>query len=192
MSTVGIRLPEEQKMARLEQQAAHYLDAKIRDTGRNLAANIDALLNLLEQAKAGQIHKALGFPSWPAYVCDAVQIAPSHRTDRKLLAALMSAEGLSQRAVAAVLSVDQKTVSNDLRSGEENSSLVTVGLDGKGYERDSKKPPKAAKPWFHCARAKLDKLMDEAGESDERHDDLVALFRAALHTLGVDVVVAAS
>jgi len=59
-----------------------------------------------------------------------------------MLAALMSGKGMSQRAIAAVLDVDQKTVSNDLRSGEENSSAVTDGLDGKNYKQKSKANPK--------------------------------------------------
>lgn len=40
---------------------------------------------------------------------------------------------MSQRAIAGVVGVDQKTVSNDLRGGE-NSSPVT-GRDGKTYQR---------------------------------------------------------
>lgn len=54
----------------------------------------------------------------------------------------MSGKGMSQRAIGAALSVDQKTVSNDLRSGEENSSAVTVGMDGKSYPREPKVTPR--------------------------------------------------
>lgn len=42
--------------------------------------------------------------------------------------------------------------------------------------------------WEYRAKAKLDKLMGEAGESDERRDELVALLRSALRTLGADAV----
>jgi hypothetical protein len=192
VAPLGLSARDGGRFTRLHDREAKELDAEIREASGKLSADIDALLNLLEMAKAGQIHIALGFPSWPAYICDAVQIAPSNRADRKMLAALMSAEGLGQRAIAAVLSVDQKTVSNDLRSGEEYSSPTTVGLDGKCYQRNPKKPRTPDKPWTDRASAKLDKLMFEAGESDERHDALLALLRAALHTLGVDLVTAES
>src|SRR4051812_5459108 len=38
--------------------------------------------------------------------------------------------------------------------------------------------------WVERARRKLDRLMAEAGESDEQHDALMALLRVALQTLG--------
>ena len=104
-------------------------------------------LSCLQRAKAGEIHVALGFSSWPAYVTDVVQIVPTDKAERRMLAALMSGEGMSQRAIGAALGVDQKTVSNDLRSGEENSSAVTVGLDGKTYPREQTKPiPERQRP----------------------------------------------
>ncbi|PJE24239.1 MAG: hypothetical protein CK431_07040 [Mycobacterium sp.] len=52
--------------------------------------------------------------------------------------------------------------------------------------------PRKKNAWVERARAKLDKLMQEAGESDERHNELVALLRAALHTLSDDVTAVTS
>jgi hypothetical protein len=49
----------------------------------------------------------------------------------------------------------------------------------------SSRPRKIA-AWAEHAKAKLDRLMAAAGESDERHDALVALLRDALRTLGGD------
>ena len=37
--------------------------------------------------------------------------------------------------------------------------------------------------WKDSAKAKVDSLVEEAGESDEDHAELVALLRATLHTL---------
>ncbi|OBH54325.1 hypothetical protein [Mycobacterium sp. E2479] len=126
----------------LTEAEAKALDEKIRVAGKEFADTWFELLTLLEQAEQGQIHVALGFRSWPEYLAEAVRIAPVDKNERKWMAALMSGEGMSQRAIAAVLDVDQKTVSNDLRSVEENSSTDTVGRDGKTYKREPKDTPR--------------------------------------------------
>ncbi len=51
---------------------------------------------------------------------------------------------------------------------------------------------RAEKPWGESAKVRLDRLAKEAGESDDRRDELVALLRDALRTLGGDVVEAAA
>lgn len=127
---------------KLDEQAAKALDGKIKEAIGKLADDAYDVIKLLQQAKDGRIHDALGFASWTAYVKDTVRVVPADRMQRKLMAALMSGEGMSQRAIAAVLDVDQKTVSNDLRSGEENSSTDTVGRDGKTYKREPKDTPR--------------------------------------------------
>lgn len=42
--------------------------------------------------------------------------------------------------------------------------------------------------WVDRAKSRLDKLVREAGESDEQHDELVNLLVLSLRTLGYDVV----
>ena len=123
---------------KLDEQAAKALDAKIKKAIGELADDTYDVIRLLKRAKDGQIHEALGLPSWTAYLKDAVRVVPADKTQRKMLAALLSSEGAGQRAIADVLGCDQKTVSNDLRSGEENSSTATAGLDGKSYKRKPK------------------------------------------------------
>jgi len=167
-----------EKLTHLDEQTAKLLDAKIKEAVSKLADDTYEVLRLLKNAKQGQIHEALGFDSWTAYICEVLQVVPADREQRQVLVAVMSGEGMSQRAIASVLGVDQKTVSNDLRSGEENSSTKTTGLDGKRYER---------KPWAECVRAKLDKLVQEAN-SAERCDELAVLLQLALKDLGINVV----
>jgi hypothetical protein len=117
----------------LTKSAAKALDKKIRTASDKLTTNAEALWDLLEQAALGQIHEALEYPSWTAWMKDAVQFTPSDRVERKALAALMSGKGMSQRPIAGTLGVDQKTVSNDLAGTEENSSVKTT-LNGKTYK----------------------------------------------------------
>lgn len=123
----------------LSENKAKALDKRIRAAGEKVTANIEALWDLLEQAANGQIHVALGFPSWTAYVKDAVQIATSDRVERKELAKMMAGKGMSQRAIAGALGVSQKTIDRDLEGESSDSTEVTngggtvTGLDGKSY-----------------------------------------------------------
>lgn len=125
---------------------AKRLDKKIRSSSDRINNGIEKiedemsnLATLLEEAAEGQIHVALGLKSWTAYVKDAVQFRPSDRAERKALATLMSGKQMSQRAIAAVLGVSQKTVDRDLEGETFDSDSVTT-IDGKTAPRN--KPAK--------------------------------------------------
>jgi len=124
----------------LSESKAKALDKKIRAACIKVSDNAATLLDLLEEAAVGQIHVAMGYDNWAAYVKDAVNITPADINERKALVSMMSGKGLSQRAIANVVGVDQKTISNDLRSSEENSSVDITGLDGRAYKRKEKEP----------------------------------------------------
>lgn len=120
---------------------AKALDKKIRSsshrviTGLNKAADEYAnLMNLLDEAREGNIHKALEYPSWTAYVKDAAQLQVSDREERKELVRVMSGKGMSQRAIAGTLGVSQKTVDRDLE-GEEFESETVTATDGRKMKR---------------------------------------------------------
>ncbi len=90
----------------LTKPAARALDARIRKASDKLAGDVDALLDLLDRAGRGAIHKAFGVPSWAEWFDDAVQaarITPTDRAGRKALAAVMVGEGLTHRRIAAAL-----------------------------------------------------------------------------------------
>lgn len=107
----------------LEVAEAKRLDQKIRLLAGSISESLTKLQGLVEQARAGDIHVALGYPSWTAYVADVLKVEIRiGRDQRRELVSWLSGEGMSQRAIADVVGVDQKTVSNDLRSGEEFSS----------------------------------------------------------------------
>ena len=127
----------------MSKRDATSLNKKIQACAKKVADQSWELLSLLETAATGSIHVALGYASWPAWFSENVGSDVGDRDNRKRLNTLMSGKGMSQRAIAASLGVDQKTVSNDLReSGEENSSPV-IGLDGKTYTR----PEEAEEDW---------------------------------------------
>lgn len=57
----------------LDRDAALVLDQCIRRTADLAGEHLDELAALLIEAKAGQIHESLGFPSWTAYAVDRLK-----------------------------------------------------------------------------------------------------------------------
>jgi transposase len=136
--TAQVELLSKTEAKKLDKQIRSKSDQAV--NARDKAINLfDELTQLLSRAKEGEIHKALGIKSWPAYVADAVSIpvAPE-RDDRKQLVQFLSGQGMSQRAIASTLNVSQKTVDRDL-DGEavENGATVT-SLDGAQRPKNGK------------------------------------------------------
>jgi uncharacterized protein YhdP len=84
----------------LSKNAAKPLDAKIRVAANKVAAHVDRLLTLMDQAATGQAHVALGFATPAAYFYDSVQIAPAGIAQQKLLAALIADRRLTPKVIA--------------------------------------------------------------------------------------------
>lgn len=96
---------------------AERLDKRIRLLVGSINDNLAKLDALVQQAKAGEIHKALGYASWTAYVADVFTIQVRlEREKRRELVGYLSGEGMSQRAIAETIGVDRNTVRTDLRS----------------------------------------------------------------------------
>src|SRR5258705_201924 len=123
----------------LSEGKANVLDKRIRQACIRVADNTATLLDLLEEAAVGQAHVALGFPSWTAYVKDAVTISPTDADERKVLVSLMSGKGMSVRAIADVVGAGKSTVSRDLEGVPRGT---TKGLDDNNYPpRPEKQEP---------------------------------------------------
>ena len=123
------------EVVQLTERQAKALDKRIRSASDKLSNTTENLLNLLEEAAVGEIHVALGLPSWTAWFKDAVQVQVSDRFQRKELVNLMSGKGMSQRAIAGTLGVSQKTVDRDL-DGQEFESNTVTSLDGAERPRN--------------------------------------------------------
>jgi hypothetical protein len=109
-------------IAPLDPGSSERLDRRIRLMADTIRDNIAKLTGLIEEAKQGQIHVALGFASWTAYLADALGGRLELDTDsRREVVALMSGEGMSQRAIAQAVGVSQKTVDRDLDKGTQVS-----------------------------------------------------------------------
>jgi hypothetical protein len=162
---------------------AHRLDTRIRLLSRTIGNNLTKLTDLIGQAKDTEIHLVLGFPSWTAYLASALgelELAMNAPARRELVA-LLSDEGMSNRAIAQAVGVTEGTVRNDkvrndyaprrptiavdrtvidIATGEVISEAPqrppVTGLDGKAYPpRPKPQPPTEGQLIAHHETEKL-------------------------------------
>lgn len=98
-----------------ELMQARRLDSRIRLMSASAADGITKLVDLIAEAKEDQIHVALGFASWTAYLADALcefNVAVNAASRRELVA-VMADEGMSNRAIAQAVGVNEITVRRD-------------------------------------------------------------------------------
>ena len=126
---------------------AQRIDSSLRARTRRYAGAMADWRPLIEEARDKGIYKVLGFPSWPAYIADVVH---AHMTtllpaDRQQVVEVLSREGMSQRAIAEALDVNQATISQDQKQLMHDASVedlpeTATGLDGKQRRRPAKPP----------------------------------------------------
>jgi hypothetical protein len=122
------------RIERYDETAARQLDADIRGLAGQAHIVIEALYALVDEAKAAEIHVALGFPSWPAYIADALDGQwKLERDKRGEVVRFLASQGMSQRAIAAVTGAGKGTIGREL-AGAPLGQVIT-GLDGKTYPR---------------------------------------------------------
>lgn len=143
----------------LNREDAEKLDRRIRRMAGDTKGKMDTLSGLVADAKGGRIHEVLGYPSWTAYVADALGELCSGAgiETRRELVTYLYGEGMSQRAIAAATGVPKSTVAEDITKVPENrtpdesdvvveaqvveeGSEKTTGLDGKTYQRKPNRP----------------------------------------------------
>jgi hypothetical protein len=150
---------------KLTKREAKALDKKVRNASDKLSTSTENLLELLEQAAAGQIHEALELPSWTAWFKDAVQVQVSDRFERKELVKLMSGKGMSQRAIAGSLGVSQKTVDRDLDDEPVEEGATVTSLDG--VERPANRRTTADEDEQEPLDVEAEEISDEPMKSAE-------------------------
>jgi transposase len=155
----------------LDKKSVEQLDRRIRLLVGTIHDQMVKLSELVTEAKRGNLHEALGFPSWTAYLADVFTVEV--RLDgeqRRELVAYLSGEGMSQRAIADVVGVDRKTVRKDLAEqvGETGPPAPVTGLDGKTYSPKPKRDKREAETEIE-AREELPRhdLDDDDDEIDE-------------------------
>lgn len=141
----------------LEKSKAESLDKKISTAVAGLGTaikgvddRIEKLTDLVNEAKAGQIHVALGYASWTAYFTERVQTPVVSLTERKNVIGLLHDAGMSQRDIAAQVKVSVGTVNSTVQ--ELNASRPATAdkpasktVDKRGAVRDRAKAGQAGK-----------------------------------------------
>jgi hypothetical protein len=121
---------------------ARRLTERIRLTAHTFAESRTKLIALVNEAKDGKAHAALGYASWTAYLSDVLGDEPLRlaRDDRKELVGILAAEGMSTRAIAPIVGASQATVAREVRATESFDSderpATVTSLDGR--ERPAK------------------------------------------------------
>ena len=120
----------------LDHDAAVQLDEQIQTLAGKTGEHLDYLADLLAEAKAGEIHQALGFPSWTAYLADRLKpITKALDSDeRRALVMQLYESGFSVRDISAATNIPRSTVGDQV-SGFGHVDAVTHGHDGKAYPR---------------------------------------------------------
>lgn len=169
----------------MTEREARRLTERIRITAHNYTEAKAKLLTLVQEAKDGNVHEVLGYKSWTAYLAETLGDEPMRlaRDERQEMVRVLSAEGMSTRAIAPVLGVTHKTVVKDSQAIrgdvvpevppaiEKHGEAIAqppktiTGMDGKAYTRpEPKEAPKpraeAVTSQFSGAIADLNRLLD--------------------------------
>jgi hypothetical protein len=136
-------VPPTAAVATLTATEADRLTTKIQLRLTAIADNSDAVVPLIEQARIGDAHVALGFRSWTEYVSAKFggALARLTRGERLPLVELLSDQGMSTRAIASVVGASKSTVADDLSGvqirtpGHGTAKPTVVGIDGKKYRK---------------------------------------------------------
>lgn len=191
----------------LDADDARRLTERIRLIAGNVADNVEKLRDLVEQARVGEAHTALGYPSWTAYLLDVFGDEPLRlaRDVRQELVAELAAQGMSSRAIAPIVGVTDRQVRNDIAggndfppveqivihvdgaTGEVQPEREVTGLDGKSYSTPVQKQNRRALTdvakdagWdIRKAAERLDRIREDDRYSRNK-EEVAALLRSHL------------
>lgn len=125
--------PQDNRIEAFDESAARQLDNDIRALARHVHIALEALMVLVADAKANDIHTHLGFPSWTAYLADALDGQwRIERDKRGEVIRFLADQGMSTRAIARMTGMSKDTAAREL-AGIPLGPVV--GLDGKTYPR---------------------------------------------------------
>lgn len=106
----------------MSEHDARRLTERIRIAAVNFADSRDKLVTLVQEAKDGSAHLALGYESWTGYLEDVLGDEPMRvaRDVRPELVELLSAHGMPNTVIAKTLGVTDMTVHRDLEKRSTN------------------------------------------------------------------------
>lgn len=112
---------------------AKQITTKIGLRLETIVTNSEVVIELIEQARAGSAHEALGYPSWTAYVSAKFggSLARLQKAERVPIVAMLAETGMSVRAIAAVTETSKSTIDREV----SHVGTPATGTDGKTYPR---------------------------------------------------------
>lgn len=124
----------------LSEDDARALTERIRLTATVVRERFERLAQLVQQARTGGAHEALGYASWTAYLADVLggqmRLAGDERRE---MVRLLTSEGMSTRAIAPIVGASPKTVARDVLEVappvSDDTPAPVTGVDGKTYTR---------------------------------------------------------
>ncbi|WP_270263983.1 hypothetical protein [Kocuria marina] len=154
----------------LDTEAARRLTHEITD-------GLENVHGLIVRAWEGQAWRALGYPSWDAWIDEnfrGLQLRPP-REQREEVVQSMRESGMSIRAISSAVDLGRGTVERALSGGSgvpngtphnptDEAESAVVGLDGKSYSPSSRRPE------------------ESVGKTEDSHED------ASLDDLGIAVI----
>lgn len=115
-------------MSALARDDAERLTTAIQSRLGTIADDVEAVVPMIEQARNGDAHRALGYPSWTKYVAEKFggSLSRLGKAERLPFVELMAEQGMSTRAIASVVGTSHQTVANDL-AGTPVKNLTPAG-----------------------------------------------------------------
>lgn len=178
IATVEAEIVEPQPLTKREATALTKkitsLSDKVEKSRDRTLELFDQLKELVQQAKAGEVHKALGV-KWNNWLADTVRVTGFQREDRKELTVWLTGEGMSTRAIGRMMGVSAMTVSRDVE-GEDVPDTVT-SLDGAQRPRNGKAKDEEAE------QEPLDVEAEDLPDEPMKAVDIVAVFAEEMANL---------
>lgn len=123
----------------LGREEAERLDKRIRLMAGQFVADWVKFQGLVDDARRGQVHLTLGYPSWTAYVAevgrDLLALPTANAEVRHEVLEWLSSTGMSLRAIAQVAGLSKSTVGRELSgvpngTADATSDVVEALADG--------------------------------------------------------------
>lgn len=131
----------------MSEHDARRLTERLRIAAVNYSEAKEKLMSLVQQAKDGAAHQALGYASWTSYLAEVLGDEPLRlaRGERQEVVQMLSAEGMSTRAIAPIVGASPRQVAYD-RGVQSCTPEPVRGMDGKTYSRPEPKPEPKREP----------------------------------------------
>lgn len=168
----------------LDAEDAEEFDTRFQSALGAYAEAREELIACVETVRSTDVAQKMGFKSRGDYVADRVSGLNVKWAvdDRRSLVELMAYDpdgGMSTRQIGAALQVDQKTVVNDMRAGEEFSSpgpRKIQGSDGKTYTHEQPTEEERAQRFKEAHERLIDEGVAPGPRTEEEEQEAADRF----------------